>query len=180
MKADNNIDTYIKANSIDILIYVFLLIVITMVLPFVCYTTHWYYILLIDIFILNSLISRVKVKYNLNKIDKYLKDNDLVNKIGKIEYWNEKNYFLTENCVIIFVDKKVRIFSYSDIASISKKNDVKLKSYSRLDEYLAIMLLNDEQYRILLYITVLTNGKYKDISDFLLNKNNNIIKKQVL
>lgn len=94
MKADNNIDTYIKANSIDILIYVFLLIVITMVLPFVCYTTHWYYILLIDIFILNSLISRVKVKYNLNKIDKYLKDNDLVNKIGKIEYWNEKNYFL--------------------------------------------------------------------------------------
>ena len=42
------------------------------------------------------------------------------------------------------------------------------------------MLLNDEQYRILLYITVLTNGKYKDISDFLLNKNNNIIKKQVL
>ena len=116
----------------------------------------------------------MKVKYNLNKIDKYLKDNDLVNKIGKIEYWNEKNY------VIIFVDKKVRIFSYSDIASISKKNDVKLKSYSRLDEYLAIMLLNDEQYRILLYITVLTNGKYKDISDFLLNKNNNIIKKQVL
>ena len=122
----------------------------------------------------------MKVKYNLNKIDKYLKDNDLVNKIGKIEYWNEKNYFLTENYVIIFVDKKVRIFSYSDIASISKKNDVKLKSYSRLDEYLAIMLLNDEQYSILLYITVLTNGKYKDISDFLLNKNNNIIKKQVL
>ena len=122
----------------------------------------------------------MKVKYNLNKIDKYLKDNDLVNKIGKIEYWNEKNYFLTENYVIIFVDKKVRIFSYSDIASISKKNDVKLKSYSRLDEYLAIMLLNDEQYRILFYITVLTNGKYKDISDFLLNKNNNIIKKQVL
>lgn len=122
----------------------------------------------------------MKVKYNLNKIDKYLKYNDLVNKIGKIEYWNEKNYFLTENYVIIFVDKKVRIFSYSDIASISKKNDVKLKSYSRLDEYLAIMLLNDEQYRILLYITVLTNGKYKDISDFLLNKNNNIIKKQVL
>ena len=116
----------------------------------------------------------MKVKYNLNKIDKYLKDNDLVNKIGKIEYWNEKNYFLTENYVIIFVDKKVRIFSYSDIASISKKNDVKLKSYSRLDEYLAIMLLNDEQYRILLYITVLTNGKYKDISDFLLNKNNEI------
>ena len=64
--------------------------------------------------------------------------------------------------------------------TISQKNDVKLKSYSRLDEYLAIMLLNDEQYRILLYITVLTNGKYKDISDFLLNKNNNIIKKQVL
>lgn len=122
----------------------------------------------------------MKVKYNLNKIDKYLKDNDLVNKIGKIEYWNEKNYFLTENYVIIFVDKKVIIFSYSDIASISKKNDVKLKSYSRLDEYLAIMLLNDEQYRILLYITVLTNRKYKDISDFLLNKNNNIIKKQVL
>ena len=119
----------------------------------------------------------MEVKYNLNKIDEYLKDNDLVNKIGKIEYWNEKNYFLTENYVIIFVDKKVRVFSYSDIASISKENDVKLKRYSRLDEYLVITLLNDEQYRILSYTSVLTNEKYKDISDFLLNKNSNIIKK---
>lgn len=177
MKDNNSLNTYIKASSIDILIYVFLVIVVTMVLLFICYKTHCYYILLIDIFILNSLISRVEVKYNLNKIDEYLKDNDLVNKIGKIEYWNEKNYFLTENYVIIFVDKKVRVFSYSDIASISKENDVKLKRYSRLDEYLVITLLNDEQYRILSYTSVLTNEKYKDISNFLLNKNSNIIKK---
>lgn len=177
MKDNNSLNTYIKASSIDILIYVFLVIVVTMVLLFICYKTHCYYILLIDIFILNSLISRVEVKYNLNKIDEYLKDNDLVNKIGKIEYWNEKNYFLTENYVIIFVDKKVRVFSYSDIASISKENDVKLKRYSRLDEYLVITLLNDEQYRILSYTSVLANEKYKDISDFLLNKNSNIIKK---
>lgn len=177
MKSNNSLNTYINASNIDILIYSFLLIIITVILLIVCYKTHCYYILLIDIFILNSLISRIEVKFNLNKIEKYLIDKNLFNEIGKIEYWNEKNYFLTENYVIIIVDKKVKTFSYSDIASISKEKDVKLRRYSRLDEYLVITLLNNEQYRILSYTTVLTNEKYKDISDFLLNKNSNIIKK---
>ncbi len=101
----------------------------------------------------------------------------MFNEIGKIEYWNEKNYFLTENYVIIIADKKVKIFRYEDIASITKENDVRNGRYSSLEEYLVITLLNDEQYRILSYTTVLTNEKYKDISDFLLNKNSYIIKK---
>lgn len=177
MKDNNSLNTYIHTNNFDILIFIFLLIISTVILLFIGYKTHCYFILLIDIFILNSLISRIEVKFNLNKIEKYLNDKNLINKIGKIEYWNEKNYLLTENYVIIIADKKVKKFRYSDIVSISKKRDVKLRSYSRIDEYLVITLLNGEQYRILSYTSVLTNEKYKDISDFLLNKNNSIIKK---
>lgn len=177
METNSNLDSYIKANNIDILIYCLYLLIITIILLFVCYKTHCYFILLIDIFALNSLISRIYVKFNLNKIQKYLMDNNLYNKIGKIEYWNEKNYFLTENYVIMLANKKVKVFSYSDIVSISKEKDIKIKRYSRLDEYLVITLLNEEQYKILSYTTVLTNEKYKDISDFLLSKNSNIIKK---
>lgn len=177
MKSNNSLNTYINASNIDILIYSFLLIIITIILLFISYKTHYYYILLIDIFILNSLISRIEVKFNLNKIEKYLIDKSLFNKIGKIEYWNEKNYFLTENYVIIIDGKKVKAFSYSDIASIFKEKDVKFKRYSRIDEYLVITLLNGEKYRILSYSSVLTNEKYKDISDLLINKNSNIIKK---
>lgn len=177
MKTNNSLDTYIKESNADIFVYSFLFGIITVILLLICYKTHCYYYLLIDIFSLNSVVLRVGTRFNLNKIEKFLVANNLLNKIGKIEYWNEKNYFLTENYVIILVGKKVRDFSYSDIVSISKEKEVKSSRYSRLDEYLVITLLNGEQYKILSYTTVLTNEKYKDISDFLLEKNGNIIKK---
>lgn len=98
-------------------------------------------------------------------------------KLEKLNIGMKKKYFLTDNYVIILANKKVNCFSHSDIASISKEKEVKLNRYSRLDEYLIITLWNGEQYKVLSYTTVLTNEKYKDIGDFLLEKNSNIIKK---
>lgn len=175
MKKNNNLDDYVKENNVDILIYSFLLIIVTVILLLVGYKTHCYFILLLDIFFLNLVISRIEVKYNLIKIKKYLFNHNLINEVGTIEYWNEKNYFLTESYMIILKNGKVNCFKYSDIVSIKRETNVLLKEYSEVNEYLIITLSNNEKYKILSYSTTLTNEKYKDISNFLLEKNNKIV-----
>lgn len=75
------------------------------------------------------------------------------------------------------VGKNVKIFSYSDIINISKKTEINGGLHLNMFEYVVITLLNGEQYKTLSYTTELVNEQYMDISNFLLNKNSNIIKK---
>lgn len=177
MESNNSLTPYIKENKSDILTYSWVLIIVTVILLIVSYKTNCYFMLLLDIFSLGALVNKINVKFNLRKIEKYLIDNNLFNEIGKIEYWNEENYFLTENYVIILIGKNVKIFSYSDIISISKKTEIKAGNYLHVHEYVVITLLNGEQYKILSFTTKLVNEQYMDISNFLLNKNSNIIQK---
>lgn len=172
-----NFNTYIKENNTDILIYCCLFIVITLLLLFVGYKIHCYYILLFDIFFLNSVALRIEVKLNLKKIYTYLINHNLIDEVGTIEYWNERNYFLTEKYIIILYNGKVKMISYLDIVSIEKDKKMRWKQYSYYEEYLIITLSNNETYKILSYTTILTNEKYKDLSYFLLAKNSNIVKK---
>ena len=177
MKSNNSLTPYIKENKSDILTYSWVLIIVTVILLIVSYKTNCYFMLLLDIFSLGALVNKINVKFKLRKIEKYLIDNNLFNEIGKVEYWNEENYFLTENYVIILIGKNVKIFSYLDIISISKKTEIKGGVHLNMYEYVVVTLLNSEQYKILSFTTELVNEQYTDISGFLLNKNSNIIQK---
>lgn len=86
---------------------------------------------------------------NILKIEKYLIDNKLENKIGNILLWNEKNYFLTDNFMIIVKKNKVNCFSYQDIKSISKRVDIEISKHSGMQEYLTIELKNNKKYEVL-------------------------------
>ena len=56
----------------------------------------------------------------LKQIKKYLTDNNLLDKIGNIDYWNERYYFLTDNYMIIKQGKEIYSFKYSEIEKIYK------------------------------------------------------------
>lgn len=69
-------------------------------------------------FVLGLLIDRIYVFWNLRQIKKHLIENDLLDKIGEIDYWNESNFFLTKNYFIIKKGKQVRAILYKEILSI--------------------------------------------------------------
>lgn len=50
---------------------------------------------------------RVNTYNNLKRIKKYLKENGLLDKVGNIDFWNERYYFLTDNYTIIKQNKKI-------------------------------------------------------------------------
>lgn len=52
----------------------------------------------------------------------YLKKEKLLSKSGAIDFWNEKDYFLTENFMIVWMDKflffLIKIFSINYTKSV--------------------------------------------------------------
>lgn len=110
----------------------------------------------------------------MKKIKKYLTENRLLDKLGSIDFWNEHHYFLTANYMIIIKNEIVYAFPYSEIERIDKKSNVHLRgSSSRVEEYLYIMTKTNE-FKVLISTTLLVGEEYRDISDYLLNKNPNI------
>lgn len=180
MKSTNNLTYYIKANNSEILVYGIILLIITIILLIIGYITNWYYILLIDIFPINSLISRIGTKFNLKSIEEYLIKHNLINIIGEIEFWNEKNYFLTEKYIIIKIRKEISIISYDEIEYIYYDKYISLNPYnSYTNEYLYVILKDKRKYKFLIDSTLLTVEKTKDIGKYLMSKNKNIIQKNV-
>ena len=107
MKNSSIFEKHIKENKNDIIIYFIVYIVVTIILFIIGKITNFYYIMLLDIFLINSYLSKIGTKYNLKRIEKYVYSNNLHNKIGKIKYWNEHNYFLTEKYIILVEKKKL-------------------------------------------------------------------------
>ena len=107
-------------------------------------------------------------------IKKYLIDKDLVNKIEKIDFWNEKNYFLTSNYLIIVQHKSVYAIKYSDISKIYVETILNINRPGSYEEYLHIFSSNNE-FKILTFSTKLVGEELMNIKDYLLNKNDKII-----
>ena len=101
MKNSSIFEKYIKKNKNDIIVYFIVFVVVTIILFIIGKITNFYYIMLLDIFLINSCLSKIGTKYNLKRIEKYVYSNNLHNKIGKIEYWNNHNYFLTQKYIIL-------------------------------------------------------------------------------
>ena len=76
--------------------------------------------------------------------------------------------------MIIKYNKIVYSFKYSEIIRIYKENNTKIgRRYSNSQEYLHIVT-NDNDFKVLIASTILVGEDFKDISDYLIEKNQNI------
>lgn len=170
---NKTVDDYIGIAKTDVIFYFVLAIIIFVGLLIFSLFIKFYYVIFVSLVMVFPIISRIVTYYNLKTIKEYLVEKDLLSKIGKIDYWNEKYYFLTENYMIIKQNKMIYAFPYSEIKKMHKENNFKLGRYSRYQEYLHLVL-NDYEFRILTYSTILVSEDYKEIDKYLLEKNPNI------
>jgi hypothetical protein len=165
-----SIDEYIEISKGDIYVYIIITIILFLILLYISYKKDSYYILLFELVMLIQSIERIETYYTLKKIKTYLFENNLIDKIGNIDYWNERYYFLTENYMIIKRKKSIYSFKYSEIVNIFKEKKLENR---RIYEYLHI-ITNNNEFRVLIYSSVLVDEDYKDISNYLINKNPNL------
>lgn len=173
MKKDKNIDDYIKISKYEIILYFILFIIISGILIFVAnkYDCEFYLYIIIVPFLV--VISKISIYININKIKKHLVDKKLLNKIGKIRFWNYRHYLLADNYMIIKKGKIVRSFSYDEIVEINRKVEIEKHTVNKYSytEYLYIKLKDYSVFKILIDTMKLVNEEYKDITKFLLDKN---------
>ena len=174
MKKKKTLDKYIEISKADIYVFLFMTVVIFLILLYFSYKINWYCFLLFDIVMVFATIGKINVYFNLKKIKKYLIDSKLIDKIGTIDYWNAKNYFLTDNYMIILSNGAISVFSYSEISEIFIETYLELGRMICLQKYLHIVLNTNDEYKILIFSTSLVGEDFKDISQYLLNKNSNI------
>lgn len=168
------LDEYIVIGKNDIIVYVSITFILLIALLYVGIKYNiYYYLFFIGIIMVGRVYERIDTFVTLKQIKKYLIINNLLDKIGNIDYWNEKYYFLTDNYVIIKQNRKIYSFEYSEIQRIYKESNLILNKHSQSQEYLHIIVDNND-FIILIYSTVLVGENFKDISDYLIEKNPNI------
>ena len=168
------IDEYIDIAKWDIVIYVVVSVIILLISLYIGVKYNFYYhLIFIGIIIVIKIGERINTYITLKKIKSYLVDNNILDKIGNIDYWNERYYFLTDNYMIIKHGKVIYSFKYSEIERIYKESYTRLGKHSYSQEYLHIVT-DDNDFKILVYTTVLVGEDYKDISSYLMEKNPNI------
>lgn len=174
------IDDYIAIAKSDIYVYIVVTILVFIGLLYIIITTNCYIYLLFNMVMLIFTADKIYVYFNLNKIKKYLIQNNLIDKIGTIEYWNEMNYFLTNNYMIISYKNKIYCLKYSDISTIYKETRFNNGEFDSIEKYLHLVLNDGEEIEILIWSSALRTEEFKDISDYLLSKNPNtkVIKKK--
>lgn len=171
------IESYVEEAKTDIFIYFFVygffiigiillaiklqaIFIYLIILPFICF-----------------FINRILVYKKVIRINKYLNTNRLKEVGQNILFWNNDNYFLTEEYFIILNKKVVDVFSYQDIKTIQKEINYYLSSHASHHDYLYIKLNNNNTYKIIIRFNSshfsLQNAI--DISDFFIKKNENII-----
>lgn len=169
------LDEYIDIGKSDIIVYVCVTFILLTIFFYVGIKYNvYYYLIFVGLIIIGRTYERIETFVTLNEIKKYLTINNLLDKIGNIDYWNEKYYFLTDNYMIIKQNKKIYSFEYSEIEKIYKENNLVLNRHSKSQEYLHIVVGNNN-FIILIYSTVLVGEDFKDISDYLIKKNPNIL-----
>ncbi len=77
--------------------------------------------------------------------------------------------------MVLVENKIVNCFKYSDIKQIYKEVNYLNQCHGANPDYLYIKLVDNREFKILIYITLLVNEEFKDISSYLLSKNKDII-----
>lgn len=169
------IDDYIDIGKGDITVYVAVTIILLAIsLWFGIKHNFYFHLLFIGLIMIGRVSERIDTLFTLKKIKRYLVDNNLLDKIGNIDYWNDRYYFLTDNYMIIKQKKEIFSFKYSEIERIFKESYFELSKHSYSQEHLHI-IVNDNDFKILISTTVLVGEDFRDISDYLIKKNPNII-----
>lgn len=170
---ERTIEEYIAIAKADIWVYVAVAIIILCVLLAICYFHEipWYLAVLCDLLFFLGVLGRIEVYFSLKKIYQYLKKEKLLSKLGTIDFWNEKDYFLTENFMIVLLDGKVYVFSYQDIQSLTIQNQY----YGRgiQNEYCCISTTKGD-FSLLTYSTGIVGNQFFHLDSYLLKKNSNI------
>lgn len=174
-KKNLTIDEYIKISKTDIVIYSIIFSILFLVLLYICYIINFYEYLLLSIFGLIIIIGRILNYLNIKKIKVYLLENNLINDIGKIYFWNEEKYLLTDKYLFIIEKGIINYFKYEEIKEIFKEYKIDGTKNMNIEEYLNIKLINEKTYKILINSTLLSNQINKDITELLLEKNKNIM-----
>ncbi len=168
------IGEYIDIAKWDIVIYVIVSVVLLLISLYIGIKYNFYYhLIFIGIIIVIKIRERIDTYFTLKKIKSYLVDNNILDKIGNIDYWNERYYFLTDKYMIIKQNKVIYSFKYSEIKRIYKESYINLGMHGYAQEYLHIITSNND-FKILIYTTILVSEDYKDISSYLMEKNPNI------
>ena len=115
---------------------------------------------------LARIAERIETFLTLKKIKSYLIENKILDKIGNIDYWNERYYFLTDNYMIIKQNKVISAFEYSEIERIYKESSLELSKNSSYQEHLHIVVGNNE-FKVLTSSTILVGEEFSDISNYL-------------
>ena len=169
------LDEYIDIGKSDIIVYICVTFILLTIFLYVGIKYNvYYYLFFVGLIVIGRTSERIETFMTLKQIKKYLTINNLLDKIGNIDYWNERYYFLTDNYMIIKQNKKIYSFKYSEIKKIYKESNLVLNKYSKSQEYLHIVVGNNN-FIILIYSTVLVGEDFKDISDYLIKKNPNIV-----
>ena len=168
------IDECIDIAKWNIVIYVIVSVIVLLISLYIGVKYNFYYhLIFIGIIIVIKIGERINTYITLKEIKSYLVNNNILDRIGNIDYWNERYYFLTDNYIIIKHGKVIYSFKYSEIERIYKESYTRLGKHSYSQEYLHIVT-DDNDFKILIYTTVLVDEDYKDISSYLMEKNPNI------
>lgn len=168
---NKSFDDYLREAKEDTWLYSIISIVILIILLIISIIYSFYYILIFYTFFGILLLGKFQAYNNLKIIKNYLDENNLLEMIGKIDFWNDEYYFLTENYMIIIESKKVHCFKYEEICELEKT--INYLNSARGD-YLKIILNDGREFNILIFSSDLVNEKFKDISSYLIEKNKNI------
>ena len=113
------LDEYIEIGKGDIIVYVIVTIILLAISLYVGIKYNFYFhIIFIGILMIERIVERIDTLLTLKKIKSYLVENNLLDKIGNIDYWNDRYYFLTDNYMIIKQNKIIDAFKYSEIEKI--------------------------------------------------------------
>ena len=173
-KKKNNkltIDEYINISKGDITIYVIMTIILLAISIYFAIKYNLYLlILLVGLIMIGRTYERIDTHLNLTKIKNYLIDKNLLDQIGNIDYWNDRYYLLSDNYMIIKQKKEIHSFKYSEIEKIYKESYLR-RRYPQ--EYLHIVV-NGNDFKVLIATTILVGEDIRDITDYLLKKNPHI------
>lgn len=169
------IDEYIEIGKGDISVYIIVTIILLSISLYIGIKYNFYYhMIFVGIIMMGRIAERIETLLTLKKIKSYLVENNLLDKIGNIDYWNDRYYFLTDNYMIIKQNRIIDAFKYFEIERIYKESYVELSKHSYSQEHLHI-IVNDNDFKILISTTVLVGEDFRDISDYLIEKNPKII-----
>ena len=168
------IDDYITIAKNDLYVYTGVTIIVFLFLCYISFKTSCYFYLLFNLVMIILASDKIEAYFNLLKIKKTLIQKNLIDKIGKIDFWNEYNYFLTENYVIIVYKHNTYLIKYEDIDTIYKETKFENGKQDTIDKFLHLVLKNGDDIKILIWSSALRTEEYKDIGEYLLKKNSNI------